>query len=286
MSDHADTEAPNQAQIDYWNARGGSAWVPAQERTDAMLRAMGDAALAAAALEAGHRVLDVGCGCGDTTIAAAELVGPDGLAIGVDVSAPMLARGRQRAGGKDDVVFVQADAQTADLASLAVDRVVSRFGVMFFADPIAAFTNIATALVPDGRLSFVCWQTPEQNQWMGFAVRAVGDLLDFPPPVPGGPGPFAFGEADVVRDVVGGAGFRDVELTPLTGVNDLIGGTTIEEAVSNAIQMSPIPAMTTDDPALATEARERITVAFDEASEDGRLELPYSCWIVTASAPD
>ncbi len=287
MTAEAEGDEPNRSQIEYWNARGEGAWVPRQERMDAMLAPMGAAMLEAADLENGNRVLDVGCGCGDTTLAAATRVGPEGRVTGVDVSGPMLRLARKRAEGlasseAGKVVFVEADAQTADLASLRVDRVISRFGVMFFSDPVAAFTNVRTALVPGGRLAFVCWQTAQQNPWMGFAPRAVADILEFPAPEPGAPGPFAFGERDLVTGVLGDAGFADISLAPLEGTNDIMGGATVEGAVEQAIAVSSIESMIEGDAELGARVRDRLSGAFSDASRDGVLALPYSCWIVTA----
>jgi len=277
-----DRETPNAAQIRYWNSRGGSSWVPAQSQTDAMLGPLGQAALDAASIEPGHQVLDVGCGCGDTSLTVADMVGPSGGVVGLDVSRPMLDLARTRAQARDNVVFVQADAQTTDLAALQVDRIVSRFGVMFFEDPVAAFSNIRSALNESGRLSFVCWQPAPENPWLGFTVRAVADLLEFPPGDSAGPGPFSLGGQGRIRDVLGKAGFRKPSVTPLVGELDIVGGADLEDAVAYSVQMSPIPGMVSDDPALAATVTARVTAAFEDAWNEGSICLPYGCWVVTA----
>jgi ubiquinone/menaquinone biosynthesis C-methylase UbiE len=137
----------NTDQIANWNERSGPRWVAMQRLLDAQLAPFGDAALARLPLAAGMRVLDVGCGCGDTTLRLADAVGPAGLALGVDVSAPMLARARERSAGRADVAFVEADAQTHAFEG-RFDALYSRFGVMFFDDPAAAFARLHAALVP------------------------------------------------------------------------------------------------------------------------------------------
>ena len=273
---------PNAAQIRYWNSRGGASWVPAQKQTEAMLGPLGLVALEAASIEPAHKVLDVGCGCGDTSLAAADMAGLTGEVVGLDISAPMLELARTRASGRDNVVFVKADAQVADLAALQVDRVVSRFGLMFFDDPVAAFSNIRTALNATGQLSFVCWQPASRNPWMGFTGRAVAGLLEFPPGDPEAPGPFSLAEEGRIRDVLEAAEFRQTSVTSLEGDLDIVGGAKLEDAVSYSIQMSPIPGLVANDSALADAVKTRVTAAFEEAWENGSIRLPYSCWIVTA----
>jgi ubiquinone/menaquinone biosynthesis C-methylase UbiE len=157
--------APNAQQVQNW-AEAGHHWVAEAERYDRMLRPWGDAVLDAAAPAAGERVLDVGCGTGATTLAAAARVAPGGHAVGVDLSPPMLSLARDRAGrqGIENVSFVEDDAQIADFQPGEFDAAVSRFGVMFFADPAAAFANIRGAMRTGGRLAFACWQDLAHNE--------------------------------------------------------------------------------------------------------------------------
>ena len=210
------------------------------------------------------------------------MAGETGDVVGIDISEPMLDLARTRASGRNNVVFVKADAQTADLGSLNVDRVVSRFGVMFFDDPVAAFSNIGAALNQAGQISFVCWQTAARNPWMSFTVMAVGDLLEFPKGDPHSPGPFSFADESRVRQILDQSGFRQTSLIPLEGELDIVGGAKIDDAVAYSIEMSPIPGMVSHDPALAEAVGGRVTDAFDDAWDDGAIRLPYSCWIVTA----
>lgn len=274
----------NDEQIDYWNVRGGAAWVPLQDRLDAMLRPFGVAALDAAGIGKGQRVLDVGCGCGDTTLDAASRTGPSGHVVGLDVSAPMLSRARARAGKANHVRFVEADAQTTDIASLGVDHVVSRFGVMFFADPAAAFANLRTAARSGGSLSFVCWQSPSVNPWFSFAGRAVGDLVTFPPGDPDAPGPFSLHDHQRIAQLLFGSGWSDVQISGLEVAIDYGGGGSIEELTQFAIDLGPIGRAIEDDPELDEPVRARLHEAIAERWSDGHLVLDASTWVVSASA--
>ena len=148
----------NQEQIDYWNQRAGATWAELQERLDALLAPLSKAGLNAAQVKAGERVLDVGCGCGDTSIALQQ---KGAEVLGVDVSAPMLEHARKR---DSSVKYLQADAARTDFEGV-FDLMFSRFGVMFFDDPKSAFKNLHGALKPDGRMLFVCWQPPAANPW-------------------------------------------------------------------------------------------------------------------------
>jgi SAM-dependent methyltransferase len=203
----------NRAQVDYWNGQAGQTWVAAQERMDVMLAPLTSQALAQADPTPGERVIDIGCGCGDTAIAMARR----GAAVwGLDISEPMLGRARERAVGLDGVTFTQGDASvqpfTADHQLLF-----SRFGVMFFADPVAAFTNLRTALDSTGRMVFMCWQAPAVNPWVSVVGRAIQPFLpEGGPADPRAPGPFAFADADYLRDLLVQAGYTSIEIASTT----------------------------------------------------------------------
>jgi len=148
------TDIANTEQFDAWNGESGLRWIADPDRRDGVLQPVADALLEAAQLQGGERVLDVGCGCGATTLAAARAIAPNGEVVGADLSEPMIDVARRRAAdaGVDNVAFVQADAQTHDFGAPTFDVVMSRFGTMFFADPAAAFANIASSMGPGGRL--------------------------------------------------------------------------------------------------------------------------------------
>jgi SAM-dependent methyltransferase len=277
---------PNDEQRRYWNSDAGQAWARRQERLDRQIAPHGERALAAAEPRAGERVLDVGCGCGATTLALARRVEASGFATGLDLSGPMLERARQRAAeaGLDNVAFREEDAQTARLDEPA-DLVFSRFGVMFFADPVAAFANLAAALRPGGRLAFVCWQGVMKNPWVTVPMAAVAAHLPLPaPPPPGTPGPFAFGDAERVRDILERAGFAGIEIEgaeiPMSpGSGDL------EDAVDLYLEIGPVAALLREHPdgaALAPKVADAIRSALAPLASGDELVLGSAAWIVRA----
>lgn len=205
---------PNEQQIEHWSGRGGTHWATEAERYDRTLAPYTEHVLRAIAPAPGERFVDVGCGNGALSLALAAAVGPAGGVVGVDISTPMLARARERAtaSGVEHLQLVEADAQTHPFAE-HFDGVVSRFGVMFFDDPVAAFTNLATALRPGGRLAFACWRGLLVNDWMAVPVSAALQHVPMPSGAPGAPGPFAFADPERLRAVVETAGFSDVVLT-------------------------------------------------------------------------
>lgn len=211
MSDIVNTE-----QFDAWNGDNGRRWTADPDGRDRLLAPVADALFAAAALTAGERVLDIGCGCGATTLAAAAAVAPDGSAVGADLSEPMLSVARRRAseGGHGNVAFVQADAQTYAFGG-PYDVAISRFGTMFFADPVAAFANVGRALRPGGRLCIVTWQPMLANDWLTIPGAALLRFGSPPESVPG-PGMFAQSEPAVVAAILSGAGFDAVEAVPVS----------------------------------------------------------------------
>ena len=201
----------NTDMVQYWNGRPADVWVTEAERFDSMLAPFGRRLLTTAALKPGEKVLDVGCGNGAVSLEAARAVGPAGRVTGLDLSAPMLEVARRRAKEQGiDVDFVQGDAQTASLDQ-PFDVVVSRFGVMFFDDPEAAFANLANASRPGGRLCFVCWQEMFANEWIAVPAMAMVAHVGIPElPEPGAPGPFALADAERTRRLLEAAGWSEV----------------------------------------------------------------------------
>lgn len=224
----------NTAQAEHWNSGEDLAyWLDNQARVDRMLEPFTALILQAAGLRPGSRVLDVGCGWGATTLAAARLIAP-GHAVGIDLSRPMLGRARAgaEAAGLGNAVFEQGDAQVHPLGPAGFDTVISRFGVMFFADPVAAFANIRSATRPAGRLIFVCWQPLAANQWLLVPGAALAGHV--PPPAVetgAGPGMFALADPDRLREILAEAGWEDTEITAEHVPMLIGGGGSVDDAV-------------------------------------------------------
>ena len=274
---------PNEGQIAFWATSAGARWVAAQESLDAMLGPLGQVMLDRAGPQSGERAIDVGCGCGDTTLELARRVGPGGEVLGVDVSAPMLAKATARAteSGIANLAFDCMDAQTAALPP-AYNLVVSRFGVMFFDDPVAAFANLRSALEPGGRITFACWQEFDRNRWMALpleiAERHCGPAERA---APGEPGPFAFADPDVVRGVLTAAGFSLIAVA--ADETPLVLGADIDAAVQIAQLTGPSSALLGSAP---EDVRERaiadIRSTLAEHLTDDGVCLAGAAWIVSA----
>ena len=167
----------NATQIEFWNGETGRNWVTHDALMEAMLQPLGESVMDALAPAPGEHVLDVGCGCGHTSLSLADRVGAEGSVTGIDISAPMLAVASHFAAGRSSIQFVEADAQTHAFEPERYDMVFSRFGVMFFEDPVAAFTNIHSAMRASGRLAFCCWQPRAVNPFMTVPAMAALELL-------------------------------------------------------------------------------------------------------------
>lgn len=281
-------EGPNAEQIQYWNETSGPKWVELETRLDEQIAPLGLAAIEAAAVQAGERVLDVGCGCGQTSLQLARRVGASGSVTGVDITTVMLERARARTleAGMASLSFVNADAQTFAFEAGEFDLVFSRFGVMFFSDPTAAFANLRRALAPGARLTFVCWQSLASNQWMSIPVAAVAQHVTLPVPVPGSPGPFAFADTDHVRSILEGAGFEELAFTPCEESLLLGGGTDLDSAVDFSLRMGPAAAALRSSGGeipveLVSDVREALA---PHATPEG-VRMTCATWIVTARSP-
>ena len=278
-------EPANAAQIDYWNDAAGQTWSRHQARLDRQLEPLGVEAMRVLAPAAGERIVDVGCGCGQTTLALAARVTASGQVTGVDVSEPMLAvaRARPLAEGKARPDFLLRDAQTADLGDGAFDALYSRFGVMFFGNPAAAFANLRRALKPGGRLAFVCWRSFDENLWMKAPMDAARPFLPAAAPTdPTAPGPFAFSNPDRVRSILDQAGFTQVTLDPFDA---LVGGSSLDETLDMALRVGPLGLALRENPRLApvvADAVRQTLAGYD--TPDGVL-MPAAVWIVQARAP-
>jgi SAM-dependent methyltransferase len=281
----ADT-TPNDAMAQNWNGAGGDHWVAHADRHDRALAGYGDAVLRAAAIEPGDRVLDVGCGTGALTRAAANLAG-DGATLGVDIGQPLVDAARAETaseGGPANVAFERADAQVHPFPARGLDVVISRFGVMFFDDPTAAFSNLRRGMVDGGRLAFVCWQDIFANDWMLVPVGAMAEHLGLPAVAgPDAPGPFALADPDRVRTVLATAGFADVALAG--EAHPMWLGTDLDDAVAYMRGQPMARLMFEDkDPALVETAVASLRAALAPHVTSDGLSLPGRAWLVTARA--
>jgi len=277
---------PNSDQIAFWNGDAGQRWVADQEAMDVTLAPFGEAAMEAVGVKKGAETIDLGCGCGGTTLELARRIGPMGRVLGIDISTPMLTRARERASkaGQSHTLFVNTDASSYQFEAQAFDLAFSRFGVMFFDKPAAAFANIRKALRPKARLGFVCWRALAENEWVTVARNVA--LRHVAPPEatqPGAPGPFAFADPAHVAAVLGRAGFRGVTLGRFDHVMRHEGS--VETIAETMARMGPASRLIADAP---EDTRKKITDDLVEAiapRHDGEgVDLASAAWIVTANA--
>ncbi len=278
----SEQDLPNNTPSDqatYWNEDGGRRWVANIARVERMLQPLADELLALAAPASGERALDVGCGGGLTSAAFARAVAPAGRVLGLDVSAVILDVARERFKGTPNLEFALGDAATMALADY--DLVTSRFGVMFFPAPIAAFSNLRRALRGDGRLAFICWRSLDENPWMAVPTRAAFTVLPRPEPTPpGAPGPFAFADGDRLRDILEQAGFGAVSIEPFDRTLDL---GTPDDALEQMTRMGPAAAAFTA--AAVSEQRaaaDAIRAALEAHVVGGTVHMPSATWLVRA----
>jgi SAM-dependent methyltransferase len=279
----------NTEQAEHWNTGEGVAhWISNHARYERMHAPFTAMILGAAGLRPGGNVLDVGCGCGGTTLAAARLVAP-GQATGLDLSVPMLARARAdaEASGLDNVLFVQGDAQVHPLEPGRFDAVLSRFGVMFFADPVAAFANIRSATRPAGELVFVCWQPLDANPWLLVPGAALAEHV----PAGGfgagdGPGMFAFADPDRIRQILATAGWRDIEITGEHASILVGGGGGVDDAVeflrTGSIGRTILAGA---DARTADRAITSVRAALTPYADAEGVRLGAAVWLARATAP-
>jgi SAM-dependent methyltransferase len=275
----------NAEQIAEWNGALGQRWAAMRQEIDRVVTPFGAAALKAAAPQPGERVIDVGCGCGETSIEIARLVGPAGSVLGIDVSQPMLAVARSH-GQSANLSFQEADASGSPLPA-GVDLLFSRFGVMFFSEPSAAFSHLRKSLRAGGRCVFVCWRTPRDNAWAMTPLAAARQALDITPPQsdPNAPGPFAFADEERLRNILSAAGFGNIELQRFDAAIFL--GPTPRSAAEGAVQLGPVARLLREAGAehlpIVVDAIERTLAPL--AAPNGQVSLNGSTWIVAAANP-
>jgi len=284
----SENNTANAAQQEYWNTVAGPRWVGLGGFVERRVQAVNDLLLARSAVAPGENVLEIGCGTGAATIPFAEAVGERGRVVGIDISEPMLAGARKRIteSALRNVTLLQADAQTHRFEPDSFDLITSRFGVMFFADPVAAFSNLLPTARPGGRLCFACWASLEANRhWLipyDVALRHLGPPAPKPPHAPG---PMAFSDPDYVRSFLGAAGFNAVEIHRETP--DIVGSTPEEEA-EHACIMGPSGRLIDEkqpNEAVRETIQREMTEAFAVHARGGEMLLPSTVFLVTARRP-
>ena len=230
----------NVKQRDEWNDTEGRRWLERHERIDQQIAPLGRRAMDRASIRPGERILDVGCGCGETTVDLARRVGGTGFALGVDISALLIEAARKLAQESRvaNVRFEAADAQTHSFPAGSFDLLFSRFGIMFFDDPEAAFRNLRSALRPGGRLAFVCWPAPQENLFVTIPRTAAARHITLPTPSePDAPGPFALADADRIRRILTRSSFTAVDIERAT---EKVGGGSLDETTEMLLQLGPL----------------------------------------------
>jgi SAM-dependent methyltransferase len=283
----APIHADNSAQAEYWNSSAGQRWTNHQEHQDQVLGPVSDRLIAVAAPKAGDLVIDVGCGCGATTIDFAARVSPGGEVLGLDISEPMLARARERAPQNLPIRFERADATVYDFEPNGADLVASRFGVMFFADPARSFANLRKGLKPGGRLVFACWREARQNPFFVLPLREAGKHAPpLPETNPEDPGPFGFANEARVRKILSEAGFADIVLEPHDLELDIAVGGGLETAVRAAMTIGPTSRMLDgQSEAVRAAATADIRKALAAHARGDAVPLGAAIWIVRATNP-
>jgi ubiquinone/menaquinone biosynthesis C-methylase UbiE len=276
----------NADQIAYWNGPGGQHWTDRQQAQDTLLAPVSDILIDRAKARTGERIIDAGCGCGATAIAFAQKVGPTGHVLGIDISAPMLARARQIAPAGLPVDFVLADATVYRFDQSSFDLLVSRFGVMFFAEPAVSFANLRGALRPSGRLAFACWREPRDNPWLMMPLQAVYKHAPKLPQLgPEDPGPFAFASEARVNRILSEAGFAGIKMERCDLSLDVAIGRGFEAAVETALEIGPASrALAEQPPDVVAAATDSIREALTPFVRGKSVLLGGSIWIVTARA--
>lgn len=256
------------------------AWAEVRELLELQLAPLGRRALAVLAPQSGEKVLDIGCGGGTTTLELARAVAPDGMAMGIDPSAAVLAFAQRAAAGCEQLRFVQADAQIYPFEPASFDAAFSRFGVMFFADPIAAFSNISRSLKASGRLAFVCWRTLEENALDHVPLRAASVHLPAQRPHdPDAPGPFAFARAERVRGILERAGFAEIAIA---AHDEPVGSGDLDSMVAVCSKVGALGKILRENPELQPAALPALRSALAAYDGPGGIKLTAATWIVTA----
>src|SRR5688572_9987586 len=270
-------------QVALWNGPAGRAWVEAEELLDHVLRPFERVLVEAVVAGSGNRVLDVGCGTGSTTVAVARVSGATDRCVGIDLSEPMIAAARARAEREGlPVRFIRADAQTYAFDPAGFDMIVSRFGVMFFGDPVRAFSNLRRAATDSARLRFIVWRSPEENPFMTTDERAAAGILPtIPTRQPDDPGPFALADRPRVSSMLEESGWADVDFQPIDASCTLPE----KELVGYFTRFGPLGRILPEvDEATRAKVIETVRPAFDPYVHGEEVRFTAACWMIAARA--
>jgi ubiquinone/menaquinone biosynthesis C-methylase UbiE len=279
------THGTRDDQDSLWNGPGGHAWVDEQELLDRLLKPFETLLIEAVAARSPKQLLDVGCGTGSTTLAAARLLGAQGRCIGVDISAPMIAAARARAERENSQArFICANVQDHAFDPASTDMIMSRFGVMFFDDPVRAFANLRRAATGDAEMCCIAWRSAEENPFMTAAERAAAPLLpNLPARRPDAPGQFAFGNRDRVHSILEQSGWAEIDMRPI----DVACALPEKELVRYLTRLGPVGRILQEADA-QTRARvvDAIRPAFDPYVHGDEIRVMAACWIISGAQAD
>ena len=278
----------NADQIAYWNAKAAETWTAFQTRLDAVFAPLTAVAMEAAAPAPGERVIDVGCGCGATVLELASRVGAAGHVLGLDISIPMAERARERiaAAGFAQAEVLVSDASSHGFTQAQTDLLFSRFGVMFFDDPAAAFANLRRAMRPGARMLCAVWRPMLENSWFSVPLAAARPLLPpQPTPDPLAPGPFAFSTQDRVHAVLGEAGWRGIEMQARDVPMTIAGPGQIAEAAEFATRIGSLARILAETEApVRAHAEAAVAEALLGHDSPAGVVLGGAIWLVSARA--
>ncbi|MDG1230017.1 MAG: class I SAM-dependent methyltransferase [SAR86 cluster bacterium] len=278
-------EDKNIKQRQFWSGAGGDVWVNKQREMDIMLNPLGDRVIERLDLKSDAKIIDIGCGCGATTLEIAKKI-TQGEILGVDISEPMLDKATETAKemSLSNISFEVKDVQVDVMPQNYFDVAFSRFGVMFFEDPFEAFKNIHSSLKEDGLLSFVCWQNASLNPWQSLSIQVIKEFLDLPAPAPKSPGPFAFEDKTYLEEILRESGFKGLEI--LDNQEDIVmfSGKSIREACEDYLTINPVVTemLKNSKPELTEEILEALVIKFSNFHQNDGLLFPSATWIVTA----
>lgn len=279
----------NAEQIEYWNGDAGKRWAQEDGTMARLLEPVCEALLNHAKVEGSQRAMDIGCGGGSQSLMLARRLGPDATVLGVDISQPLLQIAQDKvaeAEGAAQLDFLQADAANHAFTPASFDLLFSRFGVMFFDEPVTAFRNLRAALRSDGKLAFSCWQAAVNNEWTRVPLQAALQHVPMPEkPDPHAPGPFAFADADRVHAILDDSGFGNIDVAPFAYDMRFGNDSTLAQTVRELAMIGPVSRLLAGQ---EPQVMEKVFASMEEVMEpyyrDGALHMPGAIWFVTAEA--